>query len=601
MLRTSRILMSISLLSIGFNTAHAVTYYSLRSQSVNAAREYVGWQRFIHIPDQDKLYGSANVTFEYSRSFRSNDIAECLFRNGITCKDNCGSRIEISGSQAENRGDRDWLAEYFGLPTDFKSTIKVDPVIDNFIVDFNFFLGLDEFVQGLFFRIHMPVVHTRWNLNFSETVHERGTLKGNYPPGYFTSSEVPFNTMLCSFESYMNGEKPTLANDTKFNELCCGRFSTDCGPLKETGVAELQTVLGYSLTQSDDYHVGLGLRVAAPTGTRPDGKHLFEPIVGNGKHWELGGHFTGYYTFWNSVDDHSHASFHVVANVTHMFNASQTRCFDLCGEPNSRYMLAEKLSVPVDNNLKGDDEAAIAQFQKEYAPVANVTQSDVKVSVGVQGDAVFAFTFVSSNMSFDLGYNLWGKTCQKIKLREGCTPDALNGKTWALKGDAFVYGFEDGYLTEPIALSATERFATIHEGTNGSVDGINSKIDNAKLATGDSSDMNANNPLESYTGYQTHTSIQPIFIKEADLDLSGTKSISHKLFAHFSYTWLENEDWTPYLGIGGEVEFGQNECPDCSPIVANVPSACTTKCCDKCIQCTASLWGVWVKGGFSFN
>lgn len=610
-----RTLMAISLLMISFQAAHAVSYYSIRSQSVNAAREYVGWQQYIFIPDQDRFYGSANLTFEYSRSFRSKDITQSLFQNSIAGCNDCGSFINVSGSTVANRGPRDWLADYFGLPTDFQSTLQFNPVIDNYILDFNFFFGFDEFVPGLFFRFHIPVVHTRWDLKFKETVLNGGTNDGFYPAGYFSPSVVTLNNMLESVTSYMSGNKPALTNNIKYDELTCGRFATDCTGLSETGVAEIQGILGYSLTNSDEYHCSIGLRVAAPTGTRPNASYLFKPIVGNGKHWEIGGNLTAAYTFWQSMNAHSHASIQMVANVTHMFNAHQTRCFDLCGEPNSRYMLAEKMSTPVAYNLAGANATtgypidAMYQFQSEFAPVANVTQSEASVSIGVQTDALIAITCVSNNFSFDVGYDFWGRTCEKIEIRDGCAPDNLNGRTWALKGDAFVFGFEEeAYTTGPVPLSATERYATIHQGTNGTLDGENAMIDNALPALGDLSDVSYfplyaadMTPPDVYPYNQTNTSIQPIFIKETDLDLSGTKSLSNKFFAHVSYSWLACEDWTPYLGIGGEVEFGKQGCNNTSPITAQVPPSGNTGCCGECIECSTCFWGVWLKGGFTFN
>jgi len=47
------------------------------------------------------------------------------------------------------------------------------------------YLGLDEWKEGLFFRIHCPVVYTRWDLNYDETILNAGT--NSYDPGYFTN------------------------------------------------------------------------------------------------------------------------------------------------------------------------------------------------------------------------------------------------------------------------------------------------------------------------------------------------------------------------------------------------------------------------------
>jgi hypothetical protein len=611
MTHRARTLMSIALLILQCNPIQSVSYYPIRSQSVNAAREYVGWQQYIFIPDEDRFYGSANITFEYSRSFRPEQIARNLFQNSISGCNDCGSIIRVSGSTVAERGSRDWLADYFGLPTDFQSILQFKPVIDNYILDLNFFFGFDEFVPGLFFRFHIPIVHTRWDLNFQETVINSGSNDGFYPAGYFTPSEVGLKQMLPNVTAYMQGSKPALTNNIKYDPLVAARFSTECSGLKETGVAEIQAILGYSFTDSDEYHVGLGLRVAAPTGTRPNATYIFKPIVGNGKHWELGGNLTAAYTFWHSLDAHSHASIQTVANITHMFNAHQSRSFDLCGEPNSRYMLAERMSTPVLYNLAGEPSddypiPAIYQFQNEFAPLANITQSDVSVSIGVQADILLAVTCIFNNYSLDIGYNFWGQTGEKIQLREGCAPDNLNGRSWALKGDAFVFGFEQIYGQGPIpvGLSATERCATIHQGTNGTLDGLNSMVDNALPAVADINTMGGAFPLypavaypDEYPYIQTHTSIQPITLTECDLDLSGTKSLSNKVFAHLSYSWLECEDWTPYLGIGGEVEFGKQGSCNNGPIV----SSCNTKCCDETIECNTCFWGVWLKGGFTFN
>ena len=51
--------------------------------------------------------------------------------------------INISGSAIANRGANDWLADYFGLPRDFQSTVIFKPTISNYILDFSFYAGLD--------------------------------------------------------------------------------------------------------------------------------------------------------------------------------------------------------------------------------------------------------------------------------------------------------------------------------------------------------------------------------------------------------------------------------------------------------------------------
>src|SRR5207249_5379147 len=111
----------------------------------------------------------------------------------------------------------------------------------------------------------------------------------------------------------------------------------------KTGFAELRGEFGWNYIR-ENYHVGLNIQAAAPTGSRPNARFLFENQVGNGKHWELGGGFMAGYTFWCCEDIDRSLTFTFEADVTHLFNAKQRRTFDLTGKPLSRYMLAEQFN-----------------------------------------------------------------------------------------------------------------------------------------------------------------------------------------------------------------------------------------------------------------
>lgn len=132
--------------AVAFSTTSHVNF---RSQSVNAAREIVGWQQFINLPSEC-TYGSFSITPEYTQTFRGKSIANEIFGQD-SCSSTCGSSLHISGSRVANRNPTDWLADYFGLPTDFESTIIFNPRIQNFLVDFNIFTGF----CGGFFSKHM--------------------------------------------------------------------------------------------------------------------------------------------------------------------------------------------------------------------------------------------------------------------------------------------------------------------------------------------------------------------------------------------------------------------------------------------------------------
>ncbi|BDC34630.1 hypothetical protein Noda2021_05880 [Candidatus Dependentiae bacterium Noda2021] len=637
-------------------------YYSIRSQGLDSARELVGWTNHTHLYDKDGFYGSFAIIPEFTRSFRSSRIAETLFGPSInsSCDSDCTS-IGISGSRVAGRSCCDWLADYFGLPTDFQSTVSFRPRISNFLVDFNLYLGLNEWMCGLYMELKLPVVYTRWNLRACENVINAGV--NGYDAGYFTPTvttgeglnAVPRSNLLCSFQDFMNGRTPNLPGVT-FNPLTNSVISF-CNHHK-SGVAELRAILGWDFLQGENYHFGLGIRAAAPTGTRPDGDVLFEPIVGNGKQWELGGQLTTHWTFWRSDCDDANLSFWVEANLTTLFKARQRRAFDLCGRgANSRYMLAERLGTPVTNLFAGPVQASavapVAQFKNELTTVANLTTLDVKVKSSIQADVLALFNYTHCGFSFDLGYNFWGRSCERIERDCDCgLPFAAN--TWALKGDAHVYGFtRSDATTAPntaVALSATENNATINAGTNtpctGSFSGIqrqNPNIDNPNLAWVSTSGINQQiQAIPNVTGAnlaQTNTSLQPVFLSLNDIDYGAarTRGLSSSIFAHFSYTWMDAECWVPFLGVGGKVEFAHHKrnsdcgdfcgdfCDDfcstscgtsCSTNSCFTNSCATTtncftsnscgisSCNDSCSGCNItniSQWGIWLKGGISFN
>jgi len=648
-------------------TGYAVApYFSIRSQSKNAARELAGagWNTQINLCCMDEWYGNFSITPEYTKSFRPCRIAQCLFGcfdnccgpcgpcdNACSpcgsCYDNCCNdsyRINISGSHVDNRGACDWLADYFGLPPDYQSCVTFEPRIDNFLIDFNLYLGLDEWCKGLYFRIHAPVVHTKWDLNMCECVQAAG--EANHPVGYFNKSfevvgtttvGIQRNNLVPNFTTFISGCGVITSNDFVFNPLCHAKMS--CCDFKETALSDIQMALGYNIWCDDDYHFGLNLRAAAPTGTRPTGMYLFEPIVGNGKHWELGAGMNTHWCFWSDECNCKSMAFYIDANVTHLFKTRQCRTFDLCGKPLSRYMLAAQYKTPVENLLAGPNVASglkpSKQFAGIYSPIANLTTFAVDVSVGAQADLVFMLQYVHNNWSFDLGYNFWGRSCEKIVCPCDCCL-CFDQNQWGLKGDAFMYGFEPtAPLIQPgIALSATQSKATLFSGTNNYPDGDetatpdvidyeqNPGIDNRQLAFSSTSELvipvakiGANNDI--------YTSLDPVLLNFCDIDFCSarTKGRSHKLFMNFDYTWCDYECSKPYLGIGFEVEFGQKPCDECCDecnscctpcgpsnlsfenncIPCYNPGNTSCVCCNDCCSlCAVSQWGIWLKGGFGF-
>ena len=594
---------------------YSVTPFILpRSQSEDSARDLVGMTSYINQYDQECVYGAWAITGEYTRTFRPNAIRGNLFGPDII--NDINPFIKISGSRVGDRDTQDWLADYFGLPTDFESKIFFKPVVDNIILDFAFYLGLDQWQDGLYFRIHAPVVHTRWNLNFTEQVINGGS--NGYDAGYFGPTALTRGQLLNNFTEFASDSlAPQLGGSIFFNPLISAKMSKSRKGL--TRLSDIQFAFGWNFLQDDDHHFGLNIRGAAPTGNRPDGDFLFEPLVGNGHHWELGIGLTSHVLLFVDECTPRVVGFYFDANITHLFSSRQKRTFDLINKPLSRYMLVERLGTPVTNlfintmqETAAGSVAPTLQFQNLYTPLANISTFDVNVGIAAQVDATAMIDIAWCNWNFNFGYNFWARTCEKIKPCP-CSNPFEGTVLFALKGDAHTYGFVAADAMgspvapgTPIPLSATDSRATIHSGSNTPIgtpfdpsQNQNPGIDGGVNQWAMASTLFDSNQIVILPGQlggpdtQQRSTLAPVTIRTQDIDFAGaeTKGLSNRLFAHISYNGDScNCDWVPFVGIGGFIELAHHSSDECS--APNFDQSCQTV--------AFSQWGVWVKGGFGF-
>jgi len=679
-----------------------------RSQGAHLEREMSGWVPHTHL-DVGHTYGTVALLTNYSKSFYSHRLTEYLFGSDLVgCDSNCRS-INISGSGVAGRNNsKDWLADYFGLPRDYQSTISFAPRIESTNVQFQSFFGFECPRRGNFFlKVDLPIVYTKWNLHMIENIGNAGS--ANYQPGYFNgcitlgssnpgtvttypnaygvargnlvnsfsayacSKAVPnlgTSGGTCSLPQQTSTTATTLATVTApgvtFDPLIHAQLACPgCNSLTKVGIADIHITFGWNAWQRDLDHVGFGLYVVIPTGNRPEGVYAFEPILGNGRHWELGFHFTSRGQLWSTEDEKQKLFLSVDSTISHLFGAKQKRTFDLVGKPNSRYMLAEKMQSTV-TNLGGNatpgtlDPATVltAQFAGEFNPVANLTTLPVSVSMGIQADTVFMLSYQHGDFIWDLGYNLWVRSCEKIKLKCENNNPLADGKTWALKGDAQVYGYVGQTASTTltpgiIPLSATQSNATIHGGTNGytgidpysgslSLNPIqNPGVDNPLYAITTAlspntfiadnpniSGVDITNPFttgQTFQSRQVQTSVNPLFLSTSSIDINAarTKGLSNTLFTNIMYTWVGRRDHCdPYIGGGVEGEFharAKQQCKSkssccssssisttcCKKSCCNSPrSSSSSSCSPSCGGCNyagLSQWSVWIKGGVSFD
>ncbi len=638
---TKKLIAAISLVAIFSLQANNVTpTLAYRSQGFHADRQRnVAEVGHINLYDMQEQYGTLDVALGYSRSFRSEKIAESLFGCDLICNNDCKNLIKVQGSGVASRDSKAWLADYFYLNCDYDGCFSINPRIQNFTIDLDFYLGLDEWFEGLYFRTYGPITYTKWDTQFCYG-DPANVITTSCSTGYLTPSGN--EVLLGSIADYFSGCAPAGVDRVVFKGLNYAKMPI-CDESK-WGFAELRTELGWNFVQGEDYHLGIGIHGALPTGGKRKAEYVMQPVVGNGDHWEFGGTAHGHYVFWRSEDEARQIGLYVDALFTHMFRAREQRTFDLCCKDNSRYMLAAKYTHAITNGSNisntGDGLSGIptsgtlttsarvnvdSQFDYIYAPVANLTTTDVKVRADLHADFVAMLNMQSKGFSWDLGYNFWYRSAEKIECPRECNPcnsDSLfnsnNANTWALKGDAHMFGFagenDSGtgiVADDEVPLSASQSNATIHAGTNAStVDATltsvtmqNAGVDNAQFAvTGAAPRRVIHTPIsEGGLNIATNnikTSVQTVFLSPSDVSLQETRGYSNTIFTNLNYTWDSSDwecDWTPYLGVGGSLEFGYNDdCEDCCD-----SNDCASGC--SYLDTALSQWSIWFKGGVSFN
>ncbi len=593
-------------ISLIFSNVYAIvnrdvcTFISPRSPTVNAARELTGWENIINVYSSESTYGAFAINPEVTLSFRPERIAQCIFGDDIV---HCLNRLTIAGSQCPVREQSTaWLADYFGLPTDYESVVEFDPKMSNALVDLNLFVGWDRFIPGLYFRIHSPLVYTRWDLTICEELITTGS--NAHDPGYFNAEGVPRIQLVDNFVSFIGGLDAPKATGLAFRKLCKAKMS--CPALRMVSLSDIEIALGYNVLHNKQYHLGGNIRFSIPAGNRPNGEFLFEPIVGNGHHWAVGGGLSTHIVIWDNEQTEEKAALYLDMNITHLFKTDQKRSFDLHSSPNSRYMLAEKMGTPIEDNLRGivgnTRVEPNRQYKEEVTTIANLTTLPIEVSINVQADLVFMLAYTKERDSWTFGYNFWGRSCDCITL---CNRIPFEAADWAIKGDSFVFGFEDTLLRTPVALSATQSEATVNSGKNFQRTGkilTTADIDNGKTnlnidkpfkALSDSDNTGVFSLLLSGPGgpEQINTSIQPKLLRRSDINIDSarTRGISHTMFSSFTHI-ITSRDLCPYIGFGAGIEFGQSS-----------QNRFRNPTCKKpCINTAFSQWGVWLKGGVAF-
>lgn len=492
----------------------AKSYLSIRPQFQSVSPEYVSAFRNDRLHARpDGIGGALQFVLFGGRTTRRDDLARYFLPNCSTSfivDEQLGDTFDVKG---------DVRAEHLNIFTvegNFRSKVTIAPVQSTVGFGVHYrqaFWQNDECGRGFWGSISFPIQHVRNNLNFCEDVEEFG--------GGANEAAAPVvvadATEAFSQQAWQYGKM------------------TKCS-LKETSVGDVELKLGYEWLEHDPCHVEGYVGILAPTGNRPEGIYVFEPIVGNGKHWGLmvGGAMG--VTVWSDEGEDRYLRIECASHAEYLFKKKQTRSFDLKNRPWSRYMLVynDQENAQEVSNQQSPDFAA-----NTGTPGINVFTQQVNVRPGYWVDYNAAFVYTSCGFQGEVGANVYARRSECVEL--ACP--------WQ-EGPALKTRTGDGQ-TNPIRT----------------IDG-NYFIEQAFV---DGSGSNPSLPV-SLDDYDVS------IIKLSDLDLNTATApcgISYTIYGALGYRFDECE-YPMFVNGGASYEF--------SPKDASM----------------VDRWAVWAKCGFSF-
>jgi len=311
---------------------------------------------------------------------------------------NCSTCMQVREQIAEefNR-TTDLLAQHFNIFTqngDFSSKIGFAPQQSAIGLGFEFRQGFwrnEEKNRGFFYDISTALVRVKNDMNLCERIINNG---GGPNP---------------------DADEHVVANMTEAfrqSEWCFGKI---CGAQSKTGLSDIEVKAGYEWLQHKPYHLESYLGIIIPTGNKAEAKYLFEPIVGNGRHFGVTFGSAVGFQIWEDVEKDRLLRVEYAIHTEYLFGNTQKRMFDLNNKPWSRYMevYANKEQAQQAADLGGQLGANLA------TPGINVFTRDAKVTPGIAHTHNTAFVLTCKGFQGEAGYNYFARTADCVKLACG--------------------------------------------------------------------------------------------------------------------------------------------------------------------------------------
>lgn len=257
------------------------------------------------------------------------------------------------------------------------ATVTLAPKTISYGMEFAYVQCLGKILEGLHLAITLPVERVENNMNLT-AANKQGAVAADLVTKFLAGTLANANGTNINPGYISAGADHSGQNQLK-NALINGKQGA-------TGIADIEAVLGYDFVRNEDWTAGLNIGLLIPTGNSATGKYAFEPIYGNGGHWELGfgGRVDG--KLWRDGDQT--IGLHLGADYRYGFQANETRTLSITkdGIQNNwnQYFLAGV------NGQPAPTEAPFANTQT--VPVSVTPNSALRANLGLHyGNGGFLF------------------------------------------------------------------------------------------------------------------------------------------------------------------------------------------------------------------
>ncbi len=353
------------------------TFLKPRSHGVNLALTHQGFSKLLRKHDCSQETFLAQAVVFQSSSVESREI---------------GAYFGINNTNTFSLRD---LASAAGLadaiPLDaYNISLSLRPKQNAYGAVFSCYRSCPHIWEGLFVEADFPVVHVEQDL--------RAKLSGNqqavdFFSAFYAGQSVRGKALAGAGVQAINGNDLT---EQRQHALIGGKQSLN-------GLADIDVRIGKEFYRNHWLRFAAKLGLTIPTSPKPQGRYLFEPVLGNGQHWACGGDASAKIKLCKH--DKHRLSLDLAGRYRWLFRGDERRMVEsaLFGQ------LANPLLI---------DTHSISRFEINSLRFSSADSYKLHVEPRHQFDGIAALNYRRRWFTADLGYNLYYRAHEQLAFKD---------------------------------------------------------------------------------------------------------------------------------------------------------------------------------------